>query len=82
MVGTLARSESYDRDREIDQLHHDIADDLTANMADQPDRISDYLNLLFIARHLERVGDDAKNMPKMQSKVEDIRHPNSLMEVG
>ena len=30
-----------------DQMNHDIADDLTAKMADQPDRIPDYLNLLF-----------------------------------
>jgi phosphate transport system protein len=44
----LARSLAA-RDREIDQMNHDIADDLTAKMADQPDRIPDYLKLLFIA---------------------------------
>jgi phosphate transport system protein len=74
-----------DRDREIDQMNHDIANDLTARMADQPDRIPDYLNLLFIARHLERVGDHAKNIAEdavYTAEAEDIRHPNNLMEVG
>jgi phosphate transport system protein len=80
----LART-LHDRDREIDQMNHDIANDLTARMADQPDRIPDYLNLLFIARHLERVGDHAKNIAEdtvYTAEAEDIRHPNNLMEVG
>ena len=80
----LART-LHARDREIDQMNHDIANDLTAKMADQPDRISDYLNLLFIARHLERVGDHAKNIAEdavYSAEAEDIRHPNNLMEVG
>ena len=50
------------RDREIDQMNHDVADDLTAKITDQPGRIPDYLNLLFIARHLEWVGDHDKNI--------------------
>jgi len=81
---TLARTLRV-RDREIDQMNHDIANDLTAKMADQPDRIPDYLNLLFIARHLERVGDHAKNIAEdavYTAEAEDIRHPNNLMEVG
>jgi hypothetical protein len=68
-----------------DQINHGIGDDLTAKMADQPDRIPDYLNLLFIARHLERVGDHAKNIAEdavYTAEAEDIRHPNNLMEVG
>jgi phosphate transport system protein len=80
----LARTLRH-RDREIDQMNHDIANDLTAKMADQPDRIPDYLNLLFIGRHLERVGDHAKNIAEdavYTAKAEDIRHPNNLMEVG
>ena len=80
----LART-LHRRDREIDQMNHDIADDLTAKMAEQPGRIADYLNLLFIARHLERVGDHAKNIAEVAvytEEAEDIRHPNNLMEVG
>ena len=66
-------------------MNHDIADDLTAKMAEQPDRIPDYLDLLFIARHLERVGDHAKNIGEdavYTAQAEDIRHPNNLLEVG
>jgi phosphate transport system protein len=75
----LARS-LRDRDREIDQMNHDIANDLTVKMAERPDRIPDYLQLLFIARHLERVGDHAKNIGEdavYTAEAEDIRHPNN-----
>ena len=72
----LARS-IRERDREIDQMNQNIANDLTASMAQSPERIPDYLNLLFIARHLERVGDHAKNIGEdavYASAAEDIRH--------
>lgn len=65
------------RDREIDQMNHDIANGLTQKMATEPDRISDCLNLLFIARHLEPVGDHAKNIGEdavYAAAAEDIRH--------
>lgn len=65
------------RDREIDQMNHDIADGLTLKMAEAPDKITDCLNLLFIARHLERVGDHAKNIGEdavYATQAEDIRH--------
>jgi phosphate transport system protein len=73
---TLALS-IKDRDREIDQINHDIADDLTEKMPVHPERITDYVNLIFIARHLERVGDHAKNIGEeavYAAEAEDIRH--------
>jgi phosphate transport system protein len=69
-----------ERDREIDEMNRQIARDLTVNMAEQPDRIPDYLQLLFIARHLERVGDHAKNIAEdavYAAEAEDIRHPDN-----
>ncbi len=78
---TLARSLRV-RDRELDQMNHDIADNLTAKMAGRPERIPDYLHLLFIARHLERVGDHAKNIGEdavYSAEAEDIRHPRSTL---
>jgi phosphate transport system protein len=75
----LARSLRM-RDREIDQMNHDIANDLTAVMATQPDRIPGYLSLIFIARHLERVGDHAKNIAEdavYAAEAEDIRHTDN-----
>ena len=80
----LARS-LRERDREIDQMNHDIADDLTVKMAERPDRIPDYLQLLFIARHLERVGDHAKNIGEdavYTAEAEDIRHPDNAFAYG
>src|SRR5207248_319242 len=73
---TLARS-IKDRDREIDQINHDITDDFTEKMSLHPERITDYVNLIFIARHLERVGDHAKNIGEeavYATEAEDIRH--------
>ena len=78
----LART-LHRRDRELDQMNHDIADDLTAKMAEQPARIPDYLELLFIARHLERVGDHAKNIGEdavYRTDAEDIRHPRNSFD--
>lgn len=80
---TLARS-IKSRDREIDQMNHDIADNLTDKMALLPAHITDYLNLIFIARHLERVGDHAKNIGEEAvyvAEAEDIRHRSNQFEV-
>lgn len=73
---TLARTLRA-RDRMIDQINQDLATIFTARMAEFPDRITDYLNLIFIARHLERVGDHAKNIAEdavYLSQACDIRH--------
>ena len=54
-------------------------------MSANPERVADYLNLLFIARHLERVGDHARNIGEdavYAAEAQDIRHPNNVMEVG
>ena len=55
--------------------------DMTAErMAQAPDRIKDYLSLVFIARHLERVGDHAKNIGEdavFAAVAEEMRHTRS-----
>ncbi len=78
----LARSLPQ-RDRKLDELNQRIARDLTQAMGGG-ERITDYLNLIFIARHLERVGDHAKNIGEdvvYAGEAIDIRHPNNSMEV-
>lgn len=68
------------RDRELDQMNQLLAAELTTAMVAEPDYIADYLNLLFIGRHLERVGDHAKNIAEEATYVheaEDIRHSNN-----
>ena len=72
----LAR-EIKPRDKKIDALNHETNDRLTVLMATTPDRISDYINLLFVARYLERVGDHVKNISEevvYAVSAEDVRH--------
>jgi phosphate transport system protein len=80
----LARS-IRPRDRAIDQMNRDITNDLTVRMTSQPERISHYLHLVFIARYLERVGDHAKNIGEdavYAAEAEDIRHPTNAFSAA
>jgi phosphate transport system protein len=77
----LARSLQA-RDAEIDEMNRQFINDITVSMSNQPDRAADYVHLLFIARHLERVGDHAKNIGEdavYAAEAEDIRHPKNLL---
>lgn len=65
------------RDKQLDALNADVGAKLTQSMAAHPDRIADYLNLMFISRHLERVGDHATNIAEdavYAAAAADIRH--------
>ncbi len=65
------------RDKKLDAANAEVANRLTVRMAEQPDKITDFLNLLLIARHLERVGDHSKNIAEdavYATAAEDIRH--------
>lgn len=67
------------RDKTLDESNQEIANLLTERMTEAPDRIADFLNLLLIARHLERVGDHSKNIAEdavYAASAQDIRHPN------
>jgi phosphate transport system protein len=75
----LARS-IRQRDRKLDGMNQSLAVELTGAMGGNPDHIPDYINLLFIGRHLERVGDHAKNIAEETIYVcqaEDVRHPTN-----
>jgi len=65
------------RDRELDAQHHTVIDRLTARMAADPAHIREYLDLVLIARNIERVGDHATNIAEdavFLTSAEDIRH--------
>jgi len=50
---------------------------LTQRMAEDPEQLRGYLNLIFISRCLERVGDHATNIGEdavYAAAAEDIRH--------
>jgi len=65
------------RDRALDHINALIGDQLSERMAQEPQRVRGYLNIMFIARHLERVGDHATNIAEdaiYAAVAEDIRH--------
>jgi len=69
------------RDRELDELNAGTSRRLIERMAQDPGQLRGYLNLMFIARHLERVGDHATNIAEdavYAAAAEDIRHQPSL----
>lgn len=65
------------RDRELDDMNRDFANKLTELMPKRPEHIQGYLELIFIARFLERIGDQATNIAEdtvFAVAAEDIRH--------
>ncbi len=64
----------------LDELDAQISWRLVEEMAHDPEELRDYFNLMFIARHLERVGDHATNIGEnavFAAAAEDIRHRRS-----
>jgi phosphate transport system protein len=49
-------------DDEVDDINRDIYDKIKEVIKAQPDRVGYLINLLFIARHLERIADHATNI--------------------
>jgi phosphate transport system protein len=65
------------RDKLLDEMNRNAGRELTNQMANDPDQLRGYLNLMFIARCLERVGDHATNIAEdavYAVAAEDIRH--------
>jgi phosphate transport system protein len=65
------------RDKTLDELNATASRQLIERMAQDPEQLRGYLNLIFIARHLERVGDHATNIAEdaiYAAAAEDIRH--------
>jgi phosphate transport system protein len=67
------------RDQILDDLNRAASHKLVERMAQDPDQLRGYLNLIFIGRCLERVGDHATNIAEdavYAAAAEDIRHPS------
>jgi phosphate transport system protein len=67
------------RDQKLDDLNRAASHKLVDRMAQDPDQLRGYLNLIFIGRCLERVGDHATNIAEdavYAAAAEDIRHQN------
>jgi phosphate transport system protein len=64
-------------DKELDYMNKMANRRLTERMAQDPKQLRGYLNLIFISRCLERVGDHATNIAEdavYAAAAEDIRH--------
>jgi phosphate transport system protein len=65
------------RDRQLDQTNAEINQQLTDLAQKQPANIQGYLDLIFIARNIERIGDHATNIAEDAIYVkaaQDVRH--------
>jgi phosphate transport system protein len=65
------------RDEKLDELNRQASRKLIERMAQEPEQLRGYLNLIFISRCLERVGDHATNIAEdavYAAAAEDIRH--------
>jgi phosphate transport system protein len=70
------------RDDLLDKMNLEIGRKLIEQMAKNPEQLRGYLNLMFIARHLERVGDHATNIAEdavYAAAAEDIRHQTNVV---
>ena len=66
------------RDDALDKMNKMANRQLTQRMAEDPEQLRGYLNLIFVSRCLERVGDHAANIAEdavYAAAAEDIRHP-------
>jgi len=73
------------RDRSVNDLNRQVAKDLTAAMQDSPKAVPRAINLLTIAKALERVADHATNIAEevfYLYRGEDIRHEKALKKAG
>jgi len=65
------------RDKDLDYMNKMANRKLTQRMAEDPKQLRGYLNLIFVSRCLERVGDHATNIAEdavYAAAAEDIRH--------
>jgi phosphate transport system protein len=79
-VDTKLAEDVLARDDEVDMLKNQIFRELLTYMISDPKRIEQGLNLILIARNLERVGDHATNIAEdviFIATGEDIRHGGS-----
>jgi phosphate transport system protein len=72
-----AAADVIDRDGEIDAMFHAIMRQLISYMMEDPRTISPALEIVFIAKSIERIGDHAKNIAESVVQVvkgKDVRH--------
>lgn len=65
------------RDKELDKKHHELVEQIISSPAAQTGKTATKVDLLFIVRSLERIGDNAKSLAAAVvfiTEAEDVRH--------
>jgi phosphate transport system protein len=73
------------RDADLDAAYRQFNKDIVARIQEQPARAQDYVDLLFCARFIERIGDQSVNVSEdavYLLTARDIRHGGERPEVG
>ena len=73
------------RDKELDALTTDIGEKLMAVASADPENLPSYLDLIFVGRALERVGDHSTNIAEdsfWRDQATDIRHTQLRSETA
>lgn len=68
------------RDRQLDQMNKDVDEKLSDAMPQNVSRVRTYLDLIFVARYIERIGDHSANIAEdtvFLVSALDIRHQTS-----
>jgi phosphate transport system protein len=76
-LDTATAAEIVNRDAEIDAAFHAIMRQLISYMMEDPRTISPALEIVFIAKSIERIGDHGKNIAESVVQVvngKDVRH--------
>ena len=74
--GGISR-EVIKRDKEIDRTYNKVFSDLVQNMSTDPNSTTAAAHLLFVAKHLERIGDYVKDICELNvylTEAEMIKH--------
>jgi len=69
------------RDAEVDELNRQLYRELTSFMVEKPETISRAIELMFIAKSLERIADHATNIAEEMiylSQGKDVRHTDDV----
>jgi phosphate transport system protein len=65
------------KDRELDALIDEVTERLAERLAQESELVTSYLDLIFVARSFERIGDNSANIAEdcfWRDRAEDIRH--------
>jgi phosphate transport system protein len=79
-LDAAAAAEVIDRDEEIDAAFHAVLRQLISYMMEDPRTIGASLEIVFIAKSIERIGDHAKNISEavvQAVKGKDVRHASA-----